>query len=98
MAGLGRLLYTVRTERTRLPACSACTTLWLTQSADGLAHVVASILLLAILSMPFAWRNIFQGSRRVKNTTGSDLRFACRHVPSGSHNQGLTGSSTGFGR
>ena len=58
MAGLGRLLYYAHGKDETTLLSYVDDLLWLTQSADGLLRVVASILLLTILGMPFAWHKV----------------------------------------
>ena len=62
MAGLGRLLYYAHGKDETTLLSYVDDLLWLTQSADGLLRIVASILLLTILGMPFAWHK-FSGGR-----------------------------------
>ena len=61
MAGLGRLLYYAHGKDETAFLSYVDDLLWLTQSADGLVRIVASILLLTILGMPFAWHKFSGG-------------------------------------
>ena len=61
LAGIGRLLYYAHGKDETTLLSYVDDLLWLTQSADGLVRIVASILLLTILGMPFAWHKFSGG-------------------------------------
>ena len=94
MSGLGRLLYYCHGKDETTLLTYVDDLLWITQSRDGLLRILASILLLTVLGMPFAWHKFSGGGEHA----GSDIHF--RYLPArwAFHKAGRIGFLDGFAR
>ena len=78
MSGLGRLLYDCHGKGETTLLSYVDDLLWLTQSSDGLLRILASILLLTALGVPFAWHKFSGGGEH--SWIGYSLCIARRTV------------------